>query len=688
MAGKTLIDSVVHLARKRSLLDRPGCARLAVLMQAAGIATVEAARRFVLGPAGIDPLMAQRLVEHLPQPDQVTFGAYTPYAHLADGGMGSVWLAGDADDRLVVVKTMRGNLAGNKEVAHRFERETRYMMEIRHPRVVHCLDHGAAEDGTLFMVLEFEPSGDLRELVAAEGLLPEALALAIVHQVADGLGEAHRRQLIHRDIKPANIFCDREGRAKLADFGIARSTADTRTMLTMQGALVGSPFYMSPEQVVAAADLDIRSDIYALGAVLYYLLAGQDPYRGTLNEVLHAHRTAPVPDVTQVRPDVHPATIAVIAKAMAKKREQRYAEPAAMLADVAAALAGLGRQGAPSLEQVAVHEANTMTADLSGGEDAPAGGSDSVATVAFPSTDTEATAAPAPAPTATSAVTTRRIQEITLDRPDPAWAEGPTSPALVPRPRPQPRSAGGEAMEGDLATAITSPWLVLMLADGTPLSLYARTQLLVGKLCEPPVDLCLRKYPIAQWREDCLKISRQHLRLRYDAGLSRPLLTDLGSGNGTFLDGQRLAINETRPLDPGRTHRCNVAGVLDLDLKPIPRARPPIASLRGVGSEAGQHDCGLDRDHQIDALVISRLGNRPQMASALVLRRLSLGGAGSDLPVAGASTICELALFHGRWLHRSGGDRPWSPLAGGTRLDLGGSTALAGPGHYQIFQDG
>ena len=277
---------------------------------------------------------------------------------------------------------------------------------------------------------------------------------------------------------------------------------------------------------------------------------------------------------------------------------------------------------------------------------------------------------------------------VTIDGPASSWAEGPTSAALVPIPRPKPKSIGGDALAGDLATAITSPWLVLMLADGTPLSLHARNQLLVGKLCEPPVDLCLRKYPIAQWREDCLKISRQHLRLRYDAGLNQPLLTDLGSGNGTFLDGQRLPINETRPLDPGRTHRCNVAGVLDLDLKPILRTRPPIASLRGVGSEAGQHDCGLDRDHQIDALVITRLGNRPQMTSALVLRRLSVGATGADLPVTGASKTCELAVFHGRWLHRPASDAPWSPLSTGTRLDLGGTTALAGPGHYQIFQDG
>jgi hypothetical protein len=447
-------------------------------------------------------------------------------------------------------------------------------------------------------------------------------------------------------------------------------------MLTMQGALVGSPYYMSPEQVVAEADLDIRCDLYALGAVLYYLLCGQDPYRGGLNEVLHAHRSAPVPDAMQVRPDLHPATAAIIQRAMQKKREDRFPDPAAMRQAVAAALAGLGATAAADPAPRETYEANTVAADLSGGDD----GSDSVPTISMPQSDTEATAA-APATTPAATAITARIEQpaITVDLP-------PAPRPVVPVPRPPPDA--GASVDGDLDAAIANPWLALLQADGTPILLYARTQILLGKLCEPPVDLCLRKYPVMQWRDDCLKISRQHLRLRYDAGLSRPLLTDLGGSNGTLLDGQRLAPNQTLPLEPGRAHRCTVAGVLDLTLTAIRRTQPPITSLRGAGSEAGQHDCGLDRDLLVDAVVIARPDNRPGMASALVLRRLGVGGAGADLPVAGASRCVELAVFRGRWLHRLQAGEPWRPLIEGARVDLGGCTVAVGPGCYQLFQDG
>ena len=212
-----------------------------------------------------------------------------------------------------------------------------------------------------FMVLEYVDAGDLRDLVEKRGGLSEALALAIMHQVAEGLCEAHRVHLVHRDIKPPNIFVASDGRAKLADFGIARSTDVNRPALTMQGAIVGSPMYMSPEQVLSDSTLDIRSDIYALGAVLYFCLVCDPPYAGKLQEILHQHCTAPVPDVRSKRPNIGDKTQAIINRAMAKDRNNRYADPSEMRD---ALLTRLGELGALPGGHV---DESTAKGDLSGG---------------------------------------------------------------------------------------------------------------------------------------------------------------------------------------------------------------------------------------------------------------------------------------------------------------------------------
>jgi serine/threonine-protein kinase len=144
--------------------------------------------------------------------------------------MGSVWLAANrGGDGLVVVKALRKDVGESEEFQKRFARETKIMMEMDGPGVVHCIDSGKSSDNTLFMVLEFVDGGDLKDLAEGRGV-PEVMALQFARHVSLALGVAHRHHLVHRDIKPANIFAYPDGRAKLADFGIARSTSENRTL--------------------------------------------------------------------------------------------------------------------------------------------------------------------------------------------------------------------------------------------------------------------------------------------------------------------------------------------------------------------------------------------------------------------------------------------------------------------------
>ena len=539
------------------------------------------------------------------------------------------------------------------------------MAEMVHPSVVAILDHGAAEDGTLFMVLAFVEAGDLKELVENQGPLPEAMALAFVHQVADALDEAHKRKLIHRDIKPANIFASAEGVCQLADFGIARSTAVERTMLTMEGTLVGSPAYMSPEQVLAESDLDIRSDLYALGCVLFYCLTGKEPYKGRLQEVLHQHRTAPIPDPREGRPEVTAKGAAVVAKLMAKKREDRYQEPAQLRAALAEALAALGTGSAAAPTASQNSNDHTIAADLLAENDnhdsrptvvvGPEGGTDTAATMAVQASAWAGDLAD-----------------------DPATRAAAATAAMV--------AGSGDHLEGDPGKALDTPWIALT-GDGCHVLLYGRRQVTLGKLCEPPVDICLRKHPTTQCRDDCLRISRQHLTLRFDPASSRLLLTDLGSGNGTGLNGQAMPPNTPVEIEPGNEYRLLVASALALVLRARPRQGGVVKDLAGAGLSDGGNDCGIDCAHALDVGAITRPDNRPGMAYALVLRRCTLGPAGADLPLPGASgPAAELALYRGRWLWRVSGNKVGPPVSAGGTVEAGGKRLTARPGGYDIFQ--
>jgi serine/threonine-protein kinase len=249
--------------------------------------------------------------------------------------MATVYLATDLKHgRAVALKMLLEPLSGALG-AERFLREIAVTAQLDHPHVVPLLDSGEA-DGDLFYVMPYVEGESLRDRMQRDKQLPLAEALTIAREVLDALEYAHGRGIIHRDIKPENILLS-NGHARVADFGIARAVvASAGSTLTGTGIALGTPHYMSPEQGVADREIDRRSDIYAVGCVLFEMLAGQPPFSGpTMESLVHQHLLAPPPPVTQLRPLVPASISGAIGRALAKAPADRF-ESAALFASALA----------------------------------------------------------------------------------------------------------------------------------------------------------------------------------------------------------------------------------------------------------------------------------------------------------------------------------------------------------------
>jgi len=266
---------------------------------------------------------------------------------LGQGGMATVYLAEDVrHKRHVAVKVLRAELAAMLG-PERFLREIETTASLRHPHILPLFDSGIVSALTaespnrpiaqfLFYVMPFVEGESLRDRLARDRQLSIEDALKITREVADALGYAHSRGIIHRDIKPDNIMLER-GHAVVADFGIARAvTSAGAEKLTQTGMAVGTPAYMSPEQSVGESDLDGRSDLYALGCVLYEMLAGEPPYSGPTAQAIIAKRfREPVPQVSTLRETVPPGLEAALTRVLAKAPADRFATAEDFLAAIA-----------------------------------------------------------------------------------------------------------------------------------------------------------------------------------------------------------------------------------------------------------------------------------------------------------------------------------------------------------------
>ncbi len=261
------------------------------------------------------------------------FGEYEILEELGSGGMGKVYRARDVTlERTVALKTLAPAAAKDPAFAQRFLREARAVARLNHANIVQIYNFGSV-DGVWYLAMEYVDGPSLGKRLRT-GRFPEAEAVRIARQICQALALAHGEGLIHRDIKPDNIMMTGRGDVKLVDLGIAKRLDEDQS-LTQTGHSMGTPHYISPEQIRGQKDIDARADIYSLGATLYHLVTGHTPYQGASGAVVMSmHLVEPLPDPRGYEPTLSEGFCAVLRKMMAKNREERYADVAILDVDL------------------------------------------------------------------------------------------------------------------------------------------------------------------------------------------------------------------------------------------------------------------------------------------------------------------------------------------------------------------
>jgi tRNA A-37 threonylcarbamoyl transferase component Bud32 len=264
---------------------------------------------------------------------------------VGSGGMSSVYKAHDRLlERNVALKILHEQYRTDDEFVERFKREARTVAQLSHPNIVTVIDRGE-DGGRQFIVFEYIDGENLKELLVRSGRLPVRDALELALQVARGLAFAHRHGLVHRDVKPQNVLLNGDGRAKVTDFGIARSLDVDG--VTQTGTVLGTSNYIAPEQA-SGRPVDSQTDVYSLGVVLYELVAGELPFPGeNFVAVALKHVNEPPPSLLEVRRDVPPRVVAAVDRALEKDPSRRFPSMEAFAAELEACLAALEAGGDP-----------------------------------------------------------------------------------------------------------------------------------------------------------------------------------------------------------------------------------------------------------------------------------------------------------------------------------------------------
>jgi serine/threonine protein kinase len=291
------------------------------------------------------------------QPERI--GRYRIVAEIGRGAMGVVYRGEDeALARSVAIKTIIASMDPAEQAGYlaRFRQEARAVGGLNHPGIITVYEFGD-QDGVAYLAMEFLEGRELRDIMTA-GRMEVAVAVELAAQVAEGLAFAHARGIVHRDVKPANVMVIAGNRAKLMDFGIARvRTSDVKTQT---GMMLGSPKYMSPEQVMGRP-IDNRSDVFSLGTVLYEMLAGMAPFSGEeIHQLMLQVCSARPAPPSSLNPAVSRTLDLIVARALEKEPQARYADAGAMAADLRAALAELGSEAAATPAAEATLHAATV----------------------------------------------------------------------------------------------------------------------------------------------------------------------------------------------------------------------------------------------------------------------------------------------------------------------------------------
>ncbi|HEX8502431.1 MAG TPA: serine/threonine-protein kinase [Pyrinomonadaceae bacterium] len=291
---------------------------------------------------------------------QVLAGKYRIDEKIDEGGMGCVYRATHVlMEKVVAVKVLHPALAADDKIVQRFTREAKAASRISHPHAINVTDFGESENGVVYLVMEYLRGRTLKDVVRSGGPMTLARASEIVRQVAGALEAAHHEGVVHRDLKSDNIMLEEATGgdwAKVLDFGIAkiqqteRSVHETDPGLTAPNLIIGTPQYMSPEQCSQASDIDARSDIYSFGVIIYELLAGHVPFTGdSPTAIMMKHIQEPPPSILEERKDLPAEVGRVIARALAKRPEDRFQKAS----ELAAALAATAAEPAPLAEAAA-----------------------------------------------------------------------------------------------------------------------------------------------------------------------------------------------------------------------------------------------------------------------------------------------------------------------------------------------
>lgn len=262
---------------------------------------------------------------------------YTDFKELGRGAMARVYRAKQRSlDRFVAVKILPSKFSSNVQFIERFFREGQAAAKLNHPNIVQAFDVGQHRD-TYYFVMEYVDGRTVHDDIVEQKRYPEKDALDVAIQVAEALDHAHERGLIHRDVKPKNIMMSKQGVVKLADMGLARAVSDKEAAEAEKGKAFGTPYYISPEQVMGLESIGPQSDIYSLGATLYHMVTGVVPYEGKdPSEVMKKHLKANLTPPDHVNPKLSASISEVIEMMMAKKPGDRYKSCKDLLIDLRA----------------------------------------------------------------------------------------------------------------------------------------------------------------------------------------------------------------------------------------------------------------------------------------------------------------------------------------------------------------
>jgi serine/threonine-protein kinase len=281
------------------------------------------------------------LGNELAQPAGDRIPGYQLLEKLGQGAMGTVYKARQISmNRLVAIKVLLPRLAADPEFMERIQREAHLAAKLSHNNIIQAIDVGVA--GKIhYFVMEYVEGTSLRKELLKGRSFSEREAVDITLQVARALQHAWKRGLIHRDIKPANIVLTPEGVVKLADLGMARETSDWELAKAEGGLAIGTPYYMAPEQIEGDQDIDVRADIYSLGATLYHLVTGQPPFPGkNVDQVLDAHLKEELVPPDHINTSLSAGLGEVVEFMMVKDRRQRYQTPDDLILDLELLLRG------------------------------------------------------------------------------------------------------------------------------------------------------------------------------------------------------------------------------------------------------------------------------------------------------------------------------------------------------------